>query len=306
MKEWSMKKQYNVVVTERKSVARSKRLRESGQSSSGTVLSVLGGGGEIVVTGSAALEMDITSNAVKTGHIEPNQILPKGMTLTQFVKALLFKPVPATLEIQVSTGDKVEYGTAKGQLTYVATRNGNGVMSKGYYDNDEKNLLEFSVENNGVQTAVRKLTGSYAQAETYKATVVYAASDDESIPETTLNKSVTVNVYRKWFAGVVDSIPTMSTQVRALSASGLFDGSSYGFTISNYRTFVICVPSGTIKDVSLEGRYQYNFMDLDSAANPQKISVEGANGSAAIEYTMYIFTTTTASTETDKFTFKMN
>lgn len=38
-----MKKQYNVVVTERKSVARSKRLRESGQSSSGTVISVLGG-----------------------------------------------------------------------------------------------------------------------------------------------------------------------------------------------------------------------------------------------------------------------
>lgn len=38
-----MKKQYNVVVTERKSVARSKRLRESGQASSGTVISVLGG-----------------------------------------------------------------------------------------------------------------------------------------------------------------------------------------------------------------------------------------------------------------------
>ena len=150
-----MKKQYNVVVTERKSVARSKRLRESGQSSSGTVLSVLGGGGEIVVTGSAALEMDITSNAVKTGHIEPNQILPKGMTLTQFVKALLFKPTPATLDVQVSTGDKVEYGTAKGQLNYTATRNGNGAMQKAFYENDEKNLLEFSVENNGVQTAVR-------------------------------------------------------------------------------------------------------------------------------------------------------
>lgn len=38
-----MKKQYNVVVTERKSAARSKRLRESGQGTSGTVVSVMGG-----------------------------------------------------------------------------------------------------------------------------------------------------------------------------------------------------------------------------------------------------------------------
>lgn len=266
-----------------------------------------GGGNTTVVTGSAALEAEITSNAAKTGHIEAGQVLPKGMTFTQFVKALLFKPTPATLEGRLTTGNDVEYGSTKGQINYTATRHGNGEMLKAFYENDEKNLLEFSTEVNGVQTAMRALSGIYTQGETYKATVVYAASEDGSIPETTLNNSITVNVRRKWFAGVVSSIPTTSAQVRALSASGLFNGiGTYGFTISNYRTFVICVPSGTIKDVSLEGRYQYNFMDLDSAANPQKVSVEGANGSAAIEYTMYIFTTTTASTETDKFTFKMN
>lgn len=266
-----------------------------------------GGGNTTVVTGSAALEAEITSNAAKTGHIEAGQVLPKGMTFTQFVKALLFKPTPATLEGRLTTGIDVEYGTSKGQINYTATRHGNGEMTKSFYENDESNKLEFSTEVNGVQTAMRALSGIYTQGETYKATVVYAASEDGSIPETTLNNSITVNVRRKWFAGVVSSIPTTSAQVRALSASGLFNGiGTYGFTISNYRTFVICVPSGTIKDVSLEGRYQYNFMDLDSAANPQKVSVEGANGSAAIEYTMYIFTTTTASTETDKFTFKMN
>lgn len=266
-----------------------------------------GGGNTTVVTGSAALEAEITSNAAKTGHIEAGQVLPKGMTFTQFVKALLFKPTPATLEGRLTTGNDVEYGTSKGQINYTATRHGNGEMTKSFYENDESNKLEFSTEVNGIQTAMRALSGVYTQGETYKATVVYAASEDGSIPETTLNNSITVNVRRKWFAGVVSSIPTTSAQVRALSASGLFNGiGTYGFTISNYRTFVICVPSGTIKDVSLEGRYQYNFMDLDSAANPQKVSVEGANGSAAIEYTMYIFTTTTASTETDKFTFKMN
>nr|WP_303917758.1 hypothetical protein [Bacteroides intestinalis]DAL14082.1 MAG TPA_asm: hypothetical protein [Caudoviricetes sp.] len=265
-----------------------------------------GGGNTTVVTGSAALEAEITSNAAKTGHIEAGQVLPKGMTFTQFVKALLFKPTPATLEGRLTTGNDVEYGTSKGQINYTATRHGNGEMTKSFYENDESNKLEFSTEVNGIQTAMRALSGVYTQGETYKATVVYAASEDGSIPETTLNNSITVNVRRKWFAGVVSAIPTTSSQVRALSASGLYAGAgTYKFTIGNYKTFVICIPTGTIKEVSLE-RYQYNFMDLDSAATPHKISVEGANGSAAVEYTMYVFTSATTSTETDNFTFKTN
>lgn len=265
-----------------------------------------GGGNTTVVTGSAALEAEITSNAAKTGHIEAGQVLPKGMTFTQFVKALLFKPTPATLEGRLTTGNDVEYGTSKGQINYTATRHGNGEMTKSFYENDESNKLEFSTEVNGIQTAMRALSGVYTQGETYKATVVYAASEDGSIPETTLNNSITVNVRRKWFAGVVSAIPTTSSQVRALSASGLYAGAgTYKFTIGNYKTFVICIPTGTIKEVSLE-RYQYNFMDLDSAATPHKISVDGANGSAAVEYTMYVFSSATTSTETDNFTFKTN
>ena len=63
-----MKKQYNVVVTERKSVARSKRLRESGQSSSGTVISVLGGnsGGSGGVGDGHTHENFSTLNRIKT------------------------------------------------------------------------------------------------------------------------------------------------------------------------------------------------------------------------------------------------
>nr|DAN45314.1 MAG TPA: Minor structural protein 4 [Bacteriophage sp.] len=63
-----MKKQYNVVVTERKSVARSKRLRESGQSSSGTVISVLGGnsGGSGNAGDGHTHENLLTLNRIKT------------------------------------------------------------------------------------------------------------------------------------------------------------------------------------------------------------------------------------------------
>ena len=250
------------------------------------------------------LKKNIVVNSNDVGYFKKKDVLLAGQTWETIFRKMLYKPMGGELSHSISTSDSVEYGTKKGRITYTATRNGQGEMTKAFYDDNENNKLVFSTESQGIQTAVRTLSGTYTQRETHKATVVYASSD--ILPEKTLTDIITVNVYRKWFAGVVSAIPTTSAQVRALSASGLFDGSSYGFTISNYRTFVICIPSGTIKEVSLEERYQYNFMDLDSAANPKKISVEGANGSAAIEYTMYIFTTTTASTETDKFTFKMN
>ena len=64
------------------------------------------------------------------------------MTFTQFVKALLFKPTPATLEGRLTTGNDVEYGTSKGQINYTATRHGNGEMTKSFYENDESNKLE--------------------------------------------------------------------------------------------------------------------------------------------------------------------
>ena len=247
------------------------------------------------------LKKNIVVNSNDVGYFKKKDVLLAGQTWETIFRKMLYKPMGGELSHSISTSDSVEYGTKKGRIT---TRNGQGEMTKAFYDDNENNKLVFSTESQGIQTAVRTLSGTYTQRETHKATVVYASND--ILPEKTLTDTITVNVYRKWFAGVVSAIPTTSAQVRALSASGLFDGSSYGFTISNYRTFVICIPSGTIKEVSLEERYKYNFMDLDSAANPKKISVEGANGSAAIEYTMYIFTTTTASTETDKFTFKMN
>lgn len=300
-----MDKKYISSVVKREARPRSKRLRELGASgSSGSLGSVISGGDTIVASGSAALETDVTSNAAKTGHIDKGQKLPKGMTFTQFVKALLFKPVPATLDGRLSTANDVEYGSAKGSITYTATRNGNGAMTKAYYDNDEKNKLEFSAENNGVQTAVRNLTGNYTQNETYKATVVYAESEDKSIPETTLNNTISVNVRRKWFAGVVNSVPTTSAQVRALGSSGFYTGAKkYEFSIGEWTTMVICIPSGSIDTVIKEGT-PGNYLESSGVyKGMSQISVQGANNSMAINYNMYLFVVDTKSDEAS-FSFK--
>lgn len=300
-----MSKTYKASVAGRAALPRSPRLREGGAGQVSISYNTGGIAAGEAAPGGAALTQDIQTD-IAAGHIGAGQLLESGMTFTQFVRKLFARSQVAVLTGKLSTPNDVEYGTPKGTVTYTSTRNSSGVMKQAYMDDDETRPLTFSEEADGVQTAVRTLEGVYTQGETYKATAVYEAGED-GIPETTLECRISVNVRRKWFAGVCASMPVTSAQVRALSASGLYTGKgTYHFTISNYKTFVICIPSGTLQEVSIDGRYQYNFMDLDSAATPHKIKVEGAGGSAAVEYIMHVFSTTTVNTETDKFIFKTN
>ena len=249
---------------------------------------------------------DVMVTIDKIGYYKAGDIILSGTTIEDAFIKMVSQKSTGELKSKISTANDVEFGSQKGFITYTAIRNGQGPMEAAFYDDASNNKLNFSEEIGGVQTAVRQLEGVYTQSETYKATVIYSASEDGNISRKIINNTISVNVRRKWFAGVCNSIPASSAEVRALSRSGLYKGAgAYKFTINNYKTFVICIPNGTIKDVSLE-RYQYNFMDLDSAASPRKINVEGINGSAPLEYTMYVFSTATTSTETDNFTFKTN
>lgn len=263
-----------------------------------------GGGANTENPADNGISKNIRVNSPKVGHIDTGKILSKGSTYEQIFRQIFYKPEPATLIGKISTPNDVEIGSTKGVLSYTATRNDHGVLFKAYFDGKVENVLKFTDEVNGVQTATRQLTGTYTASETYIADVIYSASEGGDLPQITLNSRITVNARRKWFAGVCSAIPANSAQVRALGSNGLYNGiGSYKFTISGYQTFVICIPGNTIKEVTLE-RYVYNFMDLDSAANPKKINVEGANGSTPSEYTMYVFRSVTVSPETDNFTFK--
>lgn len=254
----------------------------------------------------AKFPKNIEVTADKVGYYKAGDVILAGTKVVDALITMLSQAAKASLQGKLSTANDVEFGSEKGTITYTAVRNGQGKMEQAYYDDNPNNMLNFSEEVGGVQTATRKLEGVYTQSEKYTATVVYAANDERTLSSLTLTNKISVNVKRKWFAGVCNSIPATSADVRALANSGLYNGpGSYKFTIGNYRTFVICIPSDVVREVSLE-RYQYNFMDLDSAATPRKINVEGANGSAAVEYTMYVFSTATTSTETDNFTFKTN
>ena len=200
------------------------------------------------------LTKEIRVNAPQTGHISPGAIFKQGTGYEQIFRKMLYKPVPATLVGKLSTANDVEYGSAKGVLTYTATRNDNGAMIKSYYDDNEENVLEFSSEVNAAQTAIRRLTGNYTKGETYTATAVFAASDD--LDEITLNSKISVNVLRKWFAGVCISIPKTSDDVRSLVSNGLYGGSgTFKFSAGQWKIVVICVPANTIKEITIASSY---------------------------------------------------
>lgn len=247
---------------------------------------------------------DILVTAPKTGYFSTGNTIAAGQTWEEIFRKMLYEPSQASLQGSLSTSNDVEYGSNKGIITYTPTRNGQGSMKKAYYDNVESNALVFTGSANGVQTAIRQLTGVYTQAESYFATVVYAANGE--LPEVTLNNKISVNVRRRWFAGICDAIPTSSAQVRALSSNGLYTGSgTYKFSVGKWKKIAICIPDGSISDIGVTA-YPGNFVeDKGVCSGPTTISVEGANSSTPSNYKMWIISAETMN-DADTFTFKTN
>lgn len=249
---------------------------------------------------------DIRVNSPQTGHITPGRVLTKGMGYEQIFRKMFYAPTPATLVGKLSTANDVEFGSTKGNITYTATRNDSGAMVKAFYDDKEENVLEFTGDAAGVQTATRKLEGNYTVGETYTATVVYGASEDEEIAEMTLTNKISVNVKRKWFAGVCSSIPATSADVRALASGGLYNGpDTYKFPSGSWRIVAVCIPADNMKEISIASSYG-NFVENNRVCTgPISISVEGANRSEAVDYKMWVVQTRGLN-DPDSFTFKTN
>lgn len=258
------------------------------------------GGGSTI----AKLIQTINVTSSNVGYIKTGDMIPAGTTLEEIFINMLSQKASAKLEGKLSSSNDVEFGTQKGYITYTAYRNGQGPMEQAYYDNNPNNKLFFSEEVGGVQTTTRQLQGNYTQGETYFATVIYAASEDGSLPKKELTSKISVNVKRKWFAGVCSSIPTTSSEVRALGSNGLYNGpSTYKFQAGSWKIVAVCVPSDTVKEISIASSYG-NFIENGKVCiGPVTISVEGVNGSDAIDYKMWVIQTQGLN-DPDSFTFK--
>lgn len=257
------------------------------------------GGGE----GTAKFPKNIEVTVDKAGYYKAGDVILAGTSVVDAFITMLSQTAKASLQGKLSTPNDVEFGSEKGTITYTAVRNGQGKMEQAYYDDNPNNKLNFSEEVGGVQTATRKLEGNYTVGETYTATVVYSANDEGTLPRLTLTNKISVNVKRKWFAGVCSSIPATSADVRALQSSGLYNGpGTYKFSLDSWKMFVVCIPSpNTITNLTLTA-YTGNFME-NGVEGPINIMVEGANGSEPIQYKMW-YAKAVMDNDPDTFTFK--
>lgn len=245
---------------------------------------------------------NIQVTAPGVGYYQKGDVILKGTGWEKIIKNMLYKVQGAELKGKLSTANDVEYGSAKGKITYEAAKNGNGDIVEAYYDNNKANRLAFGAEMNGIRTAVRQLEGVYTTNETYQAAVSFAARGD--LKAVTLTDKISVNVRRRWFAGVCASVPATSAQVRALGASGLYMGKGeYKFNVGAWKMLAICIPEGEITDLTVTA-YPGNFIeDTGVCSGPSAISVQGADGSAAVNYKMWVIKAETLN-DADTFTFK--
>ncbi|NDV83642.1 hypothetical protein D0T87_16860 [Bacteroides sp. 51] len=266
-------------------------------------------GSSVSTNKSDKLKKDILVNSNDVGYIKKGDVVASGDTWEQILRNMLYRPVGAELRSTISTSNDVEHGSPKGYITYMATRNGQGAMTEAYFDDNKKNELIFSAESFGTQEAVRQLYGNYTERETYKATVEYAASTDGQLDAKRLTNTISVNVYRKWFAGVVDSKPKKSNDVWALSTSGLYKGGgTYKFEASNWKMIAICFPEGDITSLEF-AEYSGNLIkDKELISDPEVISVTDCNGESesAINYKMWIMKTSIVNDTTNHATLKIS
>ena len=262
------------------------------------------GSGSSESSGNCKLSKAIKVTAQQTGYLKTGHILSEGMSFEDIFISMLSKKESALLIGKLSTSNDLEFGSGKGEISYTVILNGQGPVKNAFIDNSNINKLNFSEVNSGQQTAVRRLNGYYTAGESYKATVVLNKSADGSLGELTLNNTISVNVKRKWFAGVCSSIPQSSADVRALGSNGLYSGPGiFKFSASNWKIVAVCVPADSIKEISIASSYG-NFVENGKiCSGPKVISVEGANGSDAIDYKMWVIQTQGLN-DPDSFTFK--
>lgn len=255
------------------------------------------------------LQKDIvTMTAV--GFIPKGTTIKKGTSCEDIFRQIFLTVTKANLASAITHGDgshanDVEYGTKKGYIDYTAMRNDAGPMESATCD--DGTAASFSQEDSAKkQTWRRQLNPSgneiYTDSETYRLTVKYGKN--ASYPTgVQLTDTRTVNVRRRWFAGVVSKTPTTSAEVWALAASGLYNGSGkYNFQVAGgWHMIAICLP-GSVKVKSLETeKKDGEYTDSDDWRLAGSVSVEGANGSKATAYSVYTFGPTPG--ENDGFTF---
>ena len=82
------------------------------------------------LSGLSTISSDIKVNTQQVGYYRTGDVILSGTTIEKVIKNMLYKASGAELKGTISTSNDVEFGSAKGIITYQAVKNGNGAITK--------------------------------------------------------------------------------------------------------------------------------------------------------------------------------
>lgn len=256
----------------------------------------------------------VTAN-LAVGALAIGDTIPAGSTLQSIIEKIVLTTYNPTLvapsvSFTSSIGTTVESGTTGLTLTASFSKgaiNGtlvNGLWSSGTKQNDRSGAAtKYTIngtDNNTTNNLSLPSTVIADGANTFTSTVSYAAgpqpTDSKGANYSTalaagsISTSVTVTGKRKTFYGV-NSSPTTSAQVRALSNSvlGHSNGSTFTINVSAGTTQVVFAYPATLQAVTSVINSGTGYNDK-SSFEPSTVSVEGVNSYTATNYRVYVLT----------------
>lgn len=249
-------------------------------------------------SGEAKLEEDITAN-IECGAIKVDDILPSGMTLTEYVKKQVVAELAPVVKITSPISESKENGEITTSVHVVAD-----IIKKTF----PISKIEFLCNGS-------KINEITSQATSGEVSFDYTVSTNDTTLEfeikatDTASKSSSDTVVIKYgnavFYGADTSADFCNTsdKVRALANKKL--GMEYGGLITitvdaGSQTFAIAIPS-TMNVTSVKFIESLNLQMIDDMTKIENVMVEGANGYSAISYRVYQYVSAIPFSQTSHF-----
>lgn len=250
------------------------------------------------------LEEQIVVKGTSAGNIKEGDILPSGMTFTEFVKRMLIKQIPPTynkptLNVSSNIGLKFEIGKTI-----------NPIISTRYNKNDGGNILNYRLLKNNVEVKntvdVEDYTERFIldQNIQFKAEIKYVAGPIKNdnlnnpypqgqIQDGTINNTITITAARAFWGYASDSETEPNAEdIRRTTITNI--DLTAGSTIkavaqASSRTIIFAYPA-TLRDCT---KIRYEELGDDSNKSVFKqimLSIPDANGMNPVDYRVYYYT----------------
>lgn len=251
-----------------------------------------------------SLEREVVVKGTQAGNIKEGDVLPMGMTFTQFVEKLLIKQIPPTytkptLSVSSNIGLKFEIGETI-----------NPTISTRYNQNDGGNIVTYKLFKNNSEVKrsgqVENYTDEFILNKNvqFKAEIKYASgpvkndnlnnpSPQGQIQSGIISNTITITAARAFWGYASDSeaVPNVEDIRRtAISNIDLTAGSTIkAIAQPSTRTIIFAYPA-TLKDCA-KIRYDELGDDSNKSVFKQKIlSIPDANGMNPVDYRVYYYT----------------